>query len=128
MLSLEKDKNPLGVYQVKRGDGLASIGRAVGVPELALVRLNRLTRPPQEGELLLLPEGEFTLLTAAAGDTPSSVAAAYGMRAEEFVLFNGEVVFPGQALLVRKKQAKTQAGLCAARKVTPCGGLSYIGI
>ena len=52
-----------------------------------------------------LPEGEFTLLTAAAGDTPSSVAAACGMRAEEFVLFNGEVVFPGQALLVRKKQA-----------------------
>ena len=105
MLSLEKDKNPLGVYQVKRGDGLASIGRAVGVPELALVRLNRLTRPPQEGELLLLPEGEFTLLTAAAGDTPSSVAAACGMRADEFILFNGEVVFPGQALLVRKKQA-----------------------
>ena len=89
----------------RRGQArLCDLCRAAGVPELAVIRLNKLARPPEEGELLLFPEGRFIVSAAKAGDTPASLCAAYGMRAEEFALFNGTELFPGQEILLRKKE------------------------
>ena len=81
-MELQEEKNPFGIVAVRRGDALCDLCRAAGVPELAVIRLNKLARPPEEGELLLFPEGRFI----------------------EFALFNGTELFPGQEILLRKKE------------------------
>ena len=103
-MELQEEKNPFGIVAVRQGDALCDLCRAAGVPELAVIRLNKLARPPEEGELILFPEGRFIVSAAKAGDTPASLCAAFGMRAEEFALFNGTELFPGQEILLRKKE------------------------
>ncbi len=103
-MDLRNEKNPFGLCRFCRGDDLSALCCEAGIPELAAVRLNRLVRPPEEGELLLFPTGRFAVRSAEAGDTAASVCAACGMDGAEFALFNGAEIFPGQELLIRIKE------------------------
>ena len=100
-MMFKREDNPFGIVPVCEGDCLASLCRAAGVTELSVVRLNRLSRPPEEGEMLLFPTGALCVRTAAAGDSPASLCAKTGTEPDEFALWNGEEIFPGQEVLVR---------------------------
>lgn len=85
----KEEANPFGLRRVARGETLSAICEECGVPELCVIRKNRLTGEPQEGQILLLPQGDYEVYIVRAGDTPASVSRAYGMTEEEFFSLNG---------------------------------------
>lgn len=104
MIKLQEEKNPFGLCRVRRGDDLAALCRACGVPELSVIRLNRLSAPPEEGALLVLPEEGLEVRVASAGDTVHSLCRDSGMDENEFLLYNGAELFPGQEILIRERR------------------------
>ncbi len=99
-----EEKNFFGIIEMRRGDAFDALCRGAQVPALAVIRLNRLERPPVEGQMFVLPRGSFEVHIAAAGDSAETLCARCGMDAEEFRLYNGEEIFLGQELLVRRAQ------------------------
>ena len=72
---LEEEKNPLGLYRMKQGDVFEEVCAQCGVPALAVIRLNRLKRPPEAGEFFCLPQGREV---TEGADTMSASAAFRG--------------------------------------------------
>lgn len=80
-------------YRVKRGQTLEEIARAFGLPPRVLAAENCLKAPPEEGEILRLPQETGNLYRVRGGE---SRAALCGSR-ERFLARNGtELLYPFQ--------------------------------
>lgn len=56
-------------YRVKRGQSLADVANAFGVPPRVLACLNRLTEEPSEGRVLSIPSERHNLYTVRGGES-----------------------------------------------------------
>lgn len=78
------------VYMVEQGDTLESIGRQFNVPWRDIVWSNPgLRMPLTVGRPLKLPPAPGVVVVVRKGDTPASVASAYGVDVSTVLGFNG---------------------------------------
>lgn len=103
-MELIEELNPLGLFRVERGDDLNKICQDRYFPVLAVIRLNGLLRPPVEGEILILPVCQYTVITVNPGETVDSLCESYKMNKQDFVFLNGDMIYPGQRLLLPDKK------------------------
>ena len=92
---------------IKKGDTLSKIAEKNGVGLESLLLANGLKRGSviKPGMRLKLPVGKSkTFYTVRSGDTPSTIAARFGVRTESLLDWNGlkrtSKIFPGQRLVV----------------------------
>ena len=97
---LEEEKNPLGLYRMKQGDVFEEVCAHCGVPALAVIRLNRLKRPPEAGEFFCLPQGRYSVHTVTAGETADSLCRTFGVSENAFAELNGKEIFVGQTVVL----------------------------
>ena len=92
------------VYIVAQGDTLESIGRQFNLPWRDIVWSNpRLRMPLAVGRPVKLPPVPGVVVVVRKGDTPASLAAAYGVDVSTVLGFNrirGPQLTPGSVLVV----------------------------
>ena len=90
MYELKLSRPPF--YRAKRGQTAEDIAAAFGCPAVGEVFC---------GAIVALPRGNFSVCTAAVGDSFASLAAKHGCTEEELVRLNGGgVVYPTRTLFV----------------------------
>jgi GH25 family lysozyme M1 (1,4-beta-N-acetylmuramidase) len=103
-------KPAAGAYTVKSGDSLSAIAAAHGTTWQALAKLNGIANPNviHPGQVLKLgapAPAAGVFYTVKAGDSLSSIAAAYRTTWQALANLNGianpNVIYPGQRLRVR---------------------------
>lgn len=88
-------------YRVGKGEDLLDISVKIQVPQRIIVFENRLSRPPEEGDVLYIekPDGEF--IVVGPTETVKSLSRKYGKSEERILAENcTEYVFFGQQLIV----------------------------
>ena len=96
-----EEKNPIGIYRVRRGDTVEKICYSMNLPLFAVVAENGLTKQPSEGSLLFFPMTDRRVYTVQAGDTRDSICRKFGISAEElFSLNHAPYVFPNLKIWV----------------------------
>jgi LysM repeat protein len=105
-------------YVIRKGDSLATIARAMGVPMEALAEHNQIKEPDRiiVGHRLLIPApgSSRTEYVVRKGDSLAAIAARFGLSATELARFNSldrpGLIVPGQVLLIPRKRAIPPAG------------------
>lgn len=105
----ECGKNPMGLYEVCRGDTAESVAARLGVTAELLVAVNGLKSFPPAGTILLVPVQEGEEYVVSPQDSIASLCERFGMSEEEFFALNGvRDVYPTQRIRVTggRKDAK----------------------
>lgn len=88
-------------YRVGKNEDLLDISVKLKVPQRIIVFENKLSRQPEEGDILYIekPDGEFIIVSPY--ETINSLAKKYGKSEERILAENcTEYVFFGQQLIV----------------------------
>ena len=72
------------------------LAQAFCVSEYAIVKLNRLTAPPAEGEILQIPAERGNVYTVCEGDTKTLLCG----NEEKYEKKNGSVFYLGQRVIL----------------------------
>lgn len=105
----ECGKNPMGLYEVCRGDTAESVAARLGVTAELLVAVNGLKSFPPAGTILLVPVQEGEEYVVSPQDSVASLCERFGMSEEEFFALNGvRDIYPTQRIRVTggRKDAK----------------------
>lgn len=88
-------------YRVGKNEDLLDISVKIQVPQRIIVFENKLSRQPEEGDILYIekPDGEFIVVSPT--DTVKCLSQKYGKSEERILAENcTEYVFFGQQLIV----------------------------
>ena len=88
-------------YRVQKGDSVASVGARFEVPPSAIIKTNGLTSDIREGDVIFVEKPSGRVYSVRPFDTIESIAAKFGVSAEEIKRANGvDYAFYGLDLIV----------------------------
>ena len=91
------------VRRVKKGESLLELCRRCRLSPWRVIRENRLSEEPAEGELLYISEPPKRIHIAAIGETYDSIAARYGTSREKLSALNENTdIFWGMPVVIEK--------------------------